>query len=86
VAEAGFPGFESSAWIGIVAPAKTPGPVVDRLSRELNAIIRSQDVREKMLRIYFQPVGTAPEGLANLMRAETNRWAKVIKASGAKAD
>ena len=86
VAEAGFPGFESSAWIGIVAPAKTPKPVIERLSRELNTIIRSQDVREKLLRIYFQPVGTAPEGLANLMRAETERWAKVIQASGAKAD
>jgi tripartite-type tricarboxylate transporter receptor subunit TctC len=86
VAEAGFPGFESSAWIGMVAPAKTPKPIIDRLSRELVAIIRSQDVREKMLRIYFQPVGTAPEGLSNLMRSERDRWAKVIKQSGARAD
>jgi tripartite-type tricarboxylate transporter receptor subunit TctC len=86
VAEAGFPGFESSAWIGMVAPAKTPKPIIDRLSRELVAIIRSQDVREKMLRIYFQPVGTAPEGLSNLMRSERDRWAKVIKQSGASAD
>jgi len=86
VAEAGFPGFESSAWIGMVAPAKTPKPIIDRLSRELVAIVRSQEVREKMLRIYFQPVGTAPEGLSNLMRSERDRWAKVIKQSGASAD
>jgi len=86
VAEAGFPGFESSAWIGMVAPAKTPKPIIDRLSRELVAIVRSQEVREKMLRIYFQPVGTAPEGLSNLMRSERDRWAKVIKQSGARAD
>jgi tripartite-type tricarboxylate transporter receptor subunit TctC len=86
VAEAGFPGFESSAWIGMVAPAKTPKPIIERLSRELVTIIRGQEVREKMHRIYFQPVGTAPEGLSNLMRAERDRWAKVIKQSGARAD
>jgi tripartite-type tricarboxylate transporter receptor subunit TctC len=86
VAEAGFPGFESSAWIGIVAPAKTPSPIVERLSHELVKIIRSQELREKMLRIYFQPVGTAPEGLSNLMRAERDRWSKVIRQSGASAD
>ncbi len=86
VAEAGFPGFESSAWLGMVAPAKTPKPVIERLSRELVAIIHSQDVREKMLRIYFQAVGTAPEGLSSLMRSERERWAKVIRQTGASVD
>ena len=86
VAEAGFPGFESSAWIGMVAPAKTPKPIIDRLNRELVAIIHSQDVREKMLRIYFQAVGTPPEGLSKLMRSEREGWAKVIKQTGASAD
>jgi tripartite-type tricarboxylate transporter receptor subunit TctC len=86
VAEAGFPGFESSAWIGIVAPARTPSPIVERLSHELVKIVRSQELREKMLRVYFQPVGTAPEGLSNLMRAERDRWSKVIRQSGASAD
>jgi tripartite-type tricarboxylate transporter receptor subunit TctC len=86
VADAGYPGFESSAWLGMVAPAKTPRPIIERLSRELVKIIRSEDVREKMHRIYFQPVGTAPEGLSNLMRAERDRWVKVIKQSGARAD
>jgi tripartite-type tricarboxylate transporter receptor subunit TctC len=86
VAEAGFPGFESEAWLGMVAPAKTPKPIIDRLSRELVAIIHSQDVREKMLRLYFQPVGTAPEGLSKLMRSERDRWATVIKQTGASVD
>jgi tripartite-type tricarboxylate transporter receptor subunit TctC len=86
VAEAGFPGFESSAWIGMVAPAKTPKPIIDRLNQELVAIIHSQDVREKMLKIYFQAVGTTPEGLSSLMRSERDRWAKVIKQTGASAD
>jgi tripartite-type tricarboxylate transporter receptor subunit TctC len=86
VAEAGFPGFESSAWIGMVAPAKTPKPIIDRLNHELVAIIQSRDVREKMLRIYFQAVGTLPEGLSDLMRSERERWAKVITQTGASAD
>jgi tripartite-type tricarboxylate transporter receptor subunit TctC len=85
IAEA-FPGFESSAWIGMVAPAKTPKPIIDRLNQELVAIIHSPDVREKMLRIYFQAIGTPPEGLVSLMRSERDRWAKVIKQSGASAD
>jgi tripartite-type tricarboxylate transporter receptor subunit TctC len=86
VAEAGFPGFESSAWLGMVAPAKTPKAIIDRLSQELVAIIHSAEVREKMLKIYFQAVGTTPEGLSSLMRAERDRWAKVIKQTGASAD
>ena len=70
----------------MVAPAKTPQPIIDRLSQELVAIIHSQDVREKMLKIYFQAVGTTPEGLSSLMRSERDRWAKVIKQTGASAD
>jgi len=86
VAEAGLPGFESSAWNGIVAPAKTPRPIIERLSRELAAIIRSEEVREKMQRIYFQAIGSSPEGLAELMRSERERWGKVIRQTGASVD
>ena len=84
IAEQGLSGFESTAWLGIVAPARTPQPIVDRLSRELIAIIRSDDVRQRMIAIYFQPVGTAPEALRILMRDEAERWGKVIKAAGVK--
>ena len=86
VAEAGFPGFESSAWIGMVAPAKTPQPIIERLSRELVAIIHSAEAREKMQRIYFQAIGSSPEGLSDLIRFERERWAKVIKQTGAGVD
>ncbi len=86
IAEAGYPGFESGAWLGMVAPAKTPKSIIDRLNHELVEIIQSAEVREKMLRIYFQAIGTAPEGLSKLMRAERDRWAKVIKQTGASAD
>ena len=86
IAEAGYPGFESGAWLGMVAPAKTPKSIIDRLNRELVAIIQSAEVREKMLRVYFQALGTTPDGLATLMRAERDRWAKVIKQTGASAD
>src|SRR5712692_11044716 len=86
LAEAGYPEVVSIAWNGIVAPAKTPRAIIERLSRELVAVLRSEDVREKMIRLYFQPSGTAPAGLANLMRSEVERWGKVIRKTGATAD
>jgi tripartite-type tricarboxylate transporter receptor subunit TctC len=84
IAEQGFPGFQSTAWIAAIAPANTPEPVVRRLSEELVKIIRSDDVRQRLIAIYFQPVGTAPEALRILMREEADRWGKVIKAAGVK--
>ena len=86
LAESGYPQVVSTAWNGIVAPAGTPQPIIERLSRELVAVVRSEDVREKMMRIYFQPIGTAPQGLANLMRSEVERWGNVIRKTGASAD
>lgn len=86
LAESGYPQVVSTAWTAVVAPAKTPRPIVDRLSREIVAIVRSDDVREKMIRIYFQPIGTSPDGLSKLMRSEVERWGKVIRKTGATAD
>jgi tripartite-type tricarboxylate transporter receptor subunit TctC len=57
---------------------------VNRVAEESVKIIRSEDVRQQLIRIYFQPVGTAPEALAILMREEASRWGKVIKAAGVK--
>lgn len=84
IAEQGFPGFHSTAWIAAVAPAKTPERIVRRLSEALVAIIRSDEVRSRLIAIYFQPLGTAPEALRILMREEADRWGKVIRAAGVK--
>lgn len=84
--EQGYPGFEAISWQAVLAPAGTPAPIVDRVSRELVRIIKSDDVRAKMLSQYFSAVGTAPAALAGLMRSERTRWAAVIKAAGVKPE
>ena len=80
--EQGYPDFEAISWQAVLAPAGTPKPIVERVSRELIRIIKSDEVRGKMLSQYFSAAGTAPEALAGLMKSERERWAKVIKAAG----
>ncbi len=82
VAESGYPGFEAISWQAVLAPAGTPAAVIDRLYRELVAIIGSEDVRAKMRAQYFVPAGTAPQSLHQTMASEKVRWDKVIRAAG----
>ncbi len=80
--EQGYADFEAISWQAVLAPAGTPRPIVDRLSRELVRIIKSEQVRGRMLGQYFSAAGTAPEALAGLMKTERERWARVIQAAG----
>jgi len=80
--EQGYRDFEAISWQAVLAPAQTPRPIVDRVAREIVRIVKSDEVRTKMLAQYFSAAGTAPEGLAGLMRSERERWAKVIRAAG----
>ena len=82
VAESGYPGFEAISWQAVLAPAGTPQAVIDRLYRELVAIIGSADVRDRMRAQYFVPAGTAPASLRQTMASEKARWDKVIRAAG----
>lgn len=86
LAEQGYAGFEAISWQAVLAPAKTAAAIVERLSRELVRIVRSDEVRSKMLAQYFSAAGTAPAALANLMASERERWAKVIAAAGVKPE
>ena len=84
--EQGYGDFEAVSWQAVLAPAGTPKAIIERLSRELVRIIKSDDVRTRMRAQYFSAAGTAPEALAGLMKTERERWAKVIKAAGVQAE
>jgi tripartite-type tricarboxylate transporter receptor subunit TctC len=86
VAESGLPGFDISTWFGIFVPAGTPKPVVDRLHDEFVKALAAPDVREKMINLGAEPVGNTPEEFAAYVKAEAAKYAKLVKASGAKVD
>ncbi|HET9576452.1 MAG TPA: tripartite tricarboxylate transporter substrate binding protein [Usitatibacter sp.] len=86
ISESGLPGFDISTWFGIFVPAKTPQPIVDRLYAEFTRALALPEVREAMLKLGAEPVGNKPEEFAAYIRSEADKYAKLIKASGAKAD
>jgi tripartite-type tricarboxylate transporter receptor subunit TctC len=80
MAEQGYPEFEANSWQAILAPARAPKPILERLNAELLKIIAAAETRAKMTTLYFEPAGTTPEALASLMKKEQARWGKVIRA------
>jgi tripartite-type tricarboxylate transporter receptor subunit TctC len=81
MAESGLPGFESYNWQGVVVPAGTPRAIVDRLNRELNAILALPEQREAIVSTASEVGGGTPEEFAELIRSETAKWADVVKAA-----
>ena len=79
VSEAGLPGFASSGWYGIVVPAATPRPIVNRLSETLRAVVKSPEIVERMAASGNEPVGSTPEDFDRFIREEIPKWAKVIR-------
>jgi len=86
MAEAGVPGFDSSGWVGVLAPAGTPAPVVGRLHKETVGVLAQADVRERLASSGGEVVGSTPEAFAEFIRQQLATWAKVVKASGAKIE
>jgi tripartite-type tricarboxylate transporter receptor subunit TctC len=86
VAEAGVPGFEVVAWVGLAAPAKTPAPVIGKLNKEVARVLADADVVQRLATHGAEAQSSTPEGFAQFMRDESARARKVIAIAGIKAE
>ena len=86
IAESGFPKFEATAWYGVLAPAKTPKPIVARLHAETVKVLHLPEVKERLGNLGFEIVGSTPDEFAAYLKSEIGKWEKVVKASGAKPE
>jgi tripartite-type tricarboxylate transporter receptor subunit TctC len=86
VAELGYPGFDGSSWFGLVAPIGTPRDIVDKLHKEIVSILAKPDIRDKLVALGADPIGNTPEEFAAHMKAETEKWGKLVKDLDIKAD
>jgi tripartite-type tricarboxylate transporter receptor subunit TctC len=86
IAEAGVPGYESSTWYGLFAPAGTPRPIIDRLNQEVVKIIKSEAFAKRVVDMGMQPLTSTPEEFAKVIATDIARWRDIVVASGAKID
>ena len=86
ISESGVPGYEASVWYGIAAPAKTPPEIVARLYKESAAVLQDRATLDKMDTNDFVPTVMNPEQFGAYIRSEIEKWGKVVKATGARAD
>lgn len=86
VMESGIADFQVASWFGLLAPARTPKPVIKQLNQEVLAVLAQPDVRERYLRAGLEPAGNSPDEFSGQIRSEWARWAKVVKDGGIKVE
>src|SRR5260221_3707606 len=86
VIESGLPGYEAYVWMGLMAPKGTPAPIVDKIYRDVVAVLATDEVKTYMATAGIEIVGSTPSEFGAFFRAEKERWAKVIRETGAKID
>ena len=82
IAESGVPGYEHASWVGLLAPAQTPGTIIGRLSTEAIKAAQAPDTKPYVLKSGMEPVGSTPSEFASLIKTEIAKWQKVVKAAG----
>jgi len=85
IVAAGYPGLEGDGWVGALVPAGTPKEIVDQLNGEIVRIVSAPELKERLATLGLDPVGSTPEAFAQQLRAEEEKWAKVIRAGNIKA-
>jgi tripartite-type tricarboxylate transporter receptor subunit TctC len=86
IAESGYPGYEATNWYGLVAPAKTPKDIIERVNREFVKTLNAPDIREQLLSHGEEPTPTTPEEFGRFMQRELATWGKVVKEAGIQAE
>ena len=86
IAESGLPGYDAATWGGILAPAGTPKEIIAKLNASINAALRMEDVRAKLQGAGIEIQGGTPEQFGNVIKSEVDKWGRVVKAAGIKAD
>ena len=82
VSEAGVPGYEAIGWFGLLAPSATPHALVEKISRDANAVLANPDVHSKMLALGAEPSGDTPREFGRFIRADQAKWTKLMKERG----
>jgi tripartite-type tricarboxylate transporter receptor subunit TctC len=82
IAESGVPGYDVTSWNGVLVPAGTPAEAIKKLNAEFNKVLANPAMRERLVKIGYEPIGGAPDAFSKHIEAETKKWGPVIKQSG----
>jgi len=86
VAESGVAGYEAPIWLGLMAPAATPKPVIEKLNAEVVKVLQSPDIKQNWTKQGAQPMPMKPDEFDRFLRADIEKWGKLVKATGMKVD